>query len=276
MVAQHGFDRSELRRLLGQAKFQPQIVAAMDRPVVAPPKWYEYAPQFLAAARVDDGVAFWDANAEALARAEAQYGVPAAIVVAIVGVETFYGSHVGRHRVLDALATLAFDYPRRAAFFRGELAQFLLLSRELGLPPLALNGSFAGAMGLPQFMPGSYRNFAVDFDADGRIDLWKSASAAIGSASALNWPSDSSVAFLAMAPLTAGHSLLPLAKYACASSPARYSRKRRAFSGCGACLRTPAPAMLRCVPNVAWSGQTSPALAAHSRSSGLAERSSRA
>ena len=181
MVAQHGFDRSELRRLLGQAKFQPQIVAAMDRPVVAPPKWYEYAPQFLAAARVDDGVAFWDANAEALARAEAQYGVPAAIVVAIVGVETFYGRHVGRHRVLDALATLAFDYPRRAAFFRGELAQFLLLSRELGLPPLALNGSFAGAMGLPQFMPGSYRNFAVDFDADGRIDLWKSASDAIGS-----------------------------------------------------------------------------------------------
>ncbi len=181
MVAQHGFDRAALRQLLAQAKFQPQIVAAMDRPVVAPPKWYDYAPQFLAAARVDEGVAFWDANADVLARAEAQYGVPAAIVVAIVGVETFYGRHVGRHRVLDALATLAFDYPRRAAFFRGELVQFLLLARELGVSPLALSGSFAGAMGLPQFMPGSYRSFAVDFDADGRIDLWKSASDAIGS-----------------------------------------------------------------------------------------------
>jgi membrane-bound lytic murein transglycosylase B len=181
MVAQHGFDRAALRRLLAQAKFQPQIVAAMDRPVVAPPKWYEYAPQFLASARVDAGVAFWEANADALTRAEVRYGVPAEIVVAIIGVETFYGRNVGRHRVLDALTTLAFDYPRRAAFFRGELKQFLLLSRELAVSPLVPNGSFAGAMGLPQFMPGSYRNLAIDFDADGRIDLWKSASDAIGS-----------------------------------------------------------------------------------------------
>ena len=181
MATQHGFERKALRSWFSQARFQPQIVALMDRPVLAPPKWYDYAPQFLSPARIDAGAAFWDANAEALARAEAQYGVPPEIVVAIVGIETYYGRFVGRHRVFDALATLAFDYPRRAAFFRGELKQFLLLARELAVSPLLPTGSYAGAMGLPQFMPGSYRSFAVDFDADGRIDLWKSATDAIGS-----------------------------------------------------------------------------------------------
>ena len=181
MAREHGFDRAWLRRVLAEARHQPQVVAAMDRPVLAPPKWYDYAPQFLAVPRVDAGVAFWNAHADTLARAEAAFGVPPEVVVAIIGVETFYGRNTGRHRVIDALATLAFDYPRRAPFFRGELRHFLLLTRELALPPSVPKGSFAGAMGMPQFMPGSYRSFAVDFDADGRVDLWKSVDDVIGS-----------------------------------------------------------------------------------------------
>jgi membrane-bound lytic murein transglycosylase B len=121
---------------------------------------------------VEAGAAWWNAHAEDLARAEERYGVPAEIVVAILGIETFYGRNTGSYRALDALATLAFDYPRRAAYFRGELKQFLLLARDLDAAPATLKGSFAGALGVPQFMPGSYRNFAVDFDGDGRIDLW--------------------------------------------------------------------------------------------------------
>ena len=181
MVREHGFDRAWLRRVFAEARHQPQVVAAMDRPVLAPPKWYEYAPQFLGAPRVDAGVAFWNAHADTLARAEATFGVPPEVIVAIIGIETFYGRNTGRHRVIDALATLAFDYPRRASFFRGELRHFLILTRDLALPPSTPRGSFAGAMGMPQFMPGSYRNFAVDFDADGRVDLWKSADDVIGS-----------------------------------------------------------------------------------------------
>ena len=181
LVAEHGFDRAALAAAFAQARFQPKIVAAMQRPLLEPPKWFEYAPPFLDTARVDGGVAFWSRHAEALARAEATYGVPAEIIVAIIGVETYYGRNTGRHRAIDALSTLAFDYPRRAAFFRGELKQFLLLARDLGISPLVPKGSFAGALGVPQFMPGSYRNFAVDFDGDGRADLWHSADDAIGS-----------------------------------------------------------------------------------------------
>lgn len=181
MSAQHGFDARELERWLASARFQPKIVELMSRPILEPPKWFEYAPQFLAQARVDAGVAFWNAHAPILARAEGETGVPAEVIVSIIGVETFYGRHTGSHRVIDALATLAFDYPRRAAFFRGELKEFLLLSREQGFSPLAPKGSFAGAMGLPQFMPGSYRRYAVDFDRTGRADLFDSAEDAIGS-----------------------------------------------------------------------------------------------
>lgn len=181
MVADHGFDGAALRAAFAAARFQPQIVAAMQRPLLEPPKWFEYAPQFLTPARVEGGVSFWNEHTATLERAEREYGVPPEIVVAIVGVETFYGRNTGRHRVLDALSTLAFDYPRRATFFRGELKQFLLLTRDLGVPPLVPKGSFAGAIGLPQFMPGSYRSFAVDFDNDGRVDLWNSADDVIGS-----------------------------------------------------------------------------------------------
>jgi membrane-bound lytic murein transglycosylase B len=181
MVDQHGFSRRELLRVLGQARFQARIVAAMQRPIVEPPKWFEYAPNLLGPARVEGGVAFLRSHAEALARAERQYGVPPAIVAAIIGVETFYGRNTGSHRVIDALATLAFDYPRRATFFRGELKEFLLMARAEGISPLVPKGSFAGAIGVPQFMPGSVRRYAVDFDADGHVDLWNSADDAIGS-----------------------------------------------------------------------------------------------
>ena len=153
----------------------------MDRPLLEPPKWHVYARSFLAPERVAAGVAYWNAHQEDLARAEERYGVPAEIVVAILGVETFYGRNAGGYRVLDALTTLAFDYPRRAAFFRGELKQFLLLARELGMSPLAAKGSFAGAMGVPQFMPGSYRSYAVDFDGNGHPDLWRSPADIVGS-----------------------------------------------------------------------------------------------
>jgi len=184
MAATHDFDRATLTRAFRGARPLPAVIAAMDRPLLAPPKWYEYAPPLLAPARVDGGIAFLAAHRAALQRAEREYGVPPEIVVAIIGVETFYGANTGRHRTFDALATLAFDYPRRATFFRGELEHFLLLTRDLGADPLTPRGSFAGALGMPQFMPGSYRAYAVDFDADGRIDLWQSADDVIGSVAA--------------------------------------------------------------------------------------------
>lgn len=181
MVREQRYDRAALGRAFAAARFQPRIIEAMQRPLVEPPKWYDYAPQFLSPARVDGGLAYWNAHEQELAHAEEQFGVPPEIVVAIIGVETYYGRNTGNHRALDALSTLAFDYPRRAAFFRGELREFLLLSREQHVDPIALKGSFAGALGVPQFMPGSYREFAVDFDGDGRIDLWTSAADIIGS-----------------------------------------------------------------------------------------------
>ena len=181
LVRDYGFSRPVLRRWFGDVRYQPKIVAAMQRPLLEPPKWYEYAPQFLTAARIDDGVAFWRAHDATLARAEAEFGVPAEIIVAIIGVETFYGRNTGGYRIIDALTTLAFDYPRRGPFFRGELREFLLMARSESFSPLMPKGSFAGALGIPQFMPGSARRYAVDFDRDGRIDLWHSDDDAIGS-----------------------------------------------------------------------------------------------
>jgi len=181
MTTQHGFDGRDVERWLAAARYQPKIVELMSRPILEPPKWYEYAPPFLSKARVDAGVVFWNRHAAELARAESETGVPAEIIVAIIGVETYYGRTTGSHRVIDALATLAFDYPRRAAFFRGELREFLLLAREQNFSPMTVKGSYAGAMGLPQFMPGSYRRFAVDFDGVGGADLFASTGDAIGS-----------------------------------------------------------------------------------------------
>ncbi|HKW80833.1 MAG TPA: lytic murein transglycosylase, partial [Casimicrobiaceae bacterium] len=181
LASEDGFDRGELAQLFAQARYLPKVVAAMSRPVLAPPKWYEYAPQFLNPERIDAGLDFWRANAATLDRAQAEFGTPPEVIVAIIGVETYYGRQVGGYRVFDALTTLAFDYPRRGDFFRGELEQFLLLTRAAGVSPLAPIGSYAGASGLPQFMPGSVRAYALDYDRDGRIDLSGDPADAIGS-----------------------------------------------------------------------------------------------
>jgi len=181
MARDHGFSERQLRALFSQVMRERQVLEAISRPVIAPPKWFEYRANFLTAARIAGGLAYWRRNAAALSRAEARYGVPAEIIVAIVGVETFYGRNTGRYRVIDALATLAFDYPRRAEFFRKELAQFLILAREQRISPLVPEGSYAGAMGWPQFMPSSYRRYGVDFDGDGKVNLWRDGADVVGS-----------------------------------------------------------------------------------------------
>ena len=180
MVEQHQFNSDRLVRLFKQAKLQPDIIAAISRPAEAKP-WYQYRPIFLTDKRIKGGAAFWDKHAETLARAEKEYGVPAEIIVAIIGVETRYGGYTGRHRVIDSLATLAFDYPPRSKFFASELEQYLLMTREEQIDPLSLKGSYAGAMGIPQFISSSYRNYAVDFDGDGHRNLWDNPVDAIGS-----------------------------------------------------------------------------------------------
>jgi membrane-bound lytic murein transglycosylase B len=144
----------------------------MSRPAEKTKPWFEYRARFITDRRIREGVAFWQANREPLERIATERGVPPEIIVGIVGVETFYGTITGKYRVLDALATLAFDYPPRAAYFRAELEEFFLLSREHGIDPLTVTGSYAGAMGAPQFMPRSVRAFARDGNADQRIDLW--------------------------------------------------------------------------------------------------------
>ena len=180
MATKHDLDAAELTRLLNHAHAQPKIIAAMRRPAEAKP-WHQYRELFLTPTRIQQGAAFW-ANAQPwLNKAEEQFGVPAEIIVGIIGVETQYGQHKGKFKVLDALATLAFNYPERAEFFRSELENFILLVREEKLDPLTLTGSYAGAMGTPQFMPSSYRRFAVDFDGDGKKDLIDSTADAIGS-----------------------------------------------------------------------------------------------
>ena len=181
MAADHDFDATKLARLFAQAQTQNSAIRAMSAPMTAPPKWFEYAPSFLSQERINGGIAFRDRHRALLERAEREYGVPTEVIVAIIGVETFYGRVSGRYRVFDALTTLAFDYPRRAEFFREELKQFLLLTREWNMSPLSPKGSFAGAMGLPQFMPTSFRRYAIDFDNDGRIDLWTNIGDVVGS-----------------------------------------------------------------------------------------------
>jgi membrane-bound lytic murein transglycosylase B len=178
----HGFDADEL--LLQFGKLRPNDkVLQLIRPPVSPIQrsWERYRPRFLNERRIDGGVRFWQENRRALAKASALYGVPPEIIVAIIGVETEYGGNTGNFRVLEALATLAFHYPRRADFFRTELEQFLLLARENGFDPVDMRGSFAGAIGIPQFMPGSQRRYAVDFDGDQRVDLSSSIDDSIGS-----------------------------------------------------------------------------------------------
>ena len=171
---------------LAQARRQPTAQRLMMPPPAGTAKnWAAYRDRFVEPQRVMAGARFWNDNAEWLRRAEQRFGVPAELVVGIVGVETFYGRITGNFRVLDVLATLAFDFPAgrsdRSAFFRGELEEFLVLCRREGIDPASVKGSFAGAIGLPQFMPGSINRFAIDFDGDGRIDLVDSPADVIGS-----------------------------------------------------------------------------------------------
>ena len=180
MAQKHGFERDWLRELLSQAEIQPAIVRAISTPAEAKP-WRRYRPIFVTPSRIRGGVQFWSENEKILTQASERFGVPAHMLVAIIGVETRYGGNIGRHRVLDALATLAFDYPRKSEFFRRELENFLLLAREEQLDPLVLLGSYAGAMGQPQFISSSYRRYAVDFDGDGKRDLWNSTADIVGS-----------------------------------------------------------------------------------------------
>lgn len=176
----HGFDQGNLNNLFAKVEFKQKIIDAITRPAESKP-WYEYRPIFLTKTRISEGVEFWNKNRKELERAQKVYGVPPEIIVAIIGVETRYGRHKGIHRVLDSLSTLAFGYPERSKFFRSELEQYLLLAREENFDPLSIMGSYAGAMGKTQFISSSYRNYAVDFDGDGKRDLWDNTSDAIGS-----------------------------------------------------------------------------------------------
>ncbi len=198
----HDMPETAVWDVLLQARAQPRIVATMTGVSASPVPWRIYRSRFVNPERIGAGLAFWKANAATLAAARERYGVPEEIIVATLGVETHYGKQQGGHRALDALATLAFDYPPRASFFRDQLEEFIVLTRELALDPAAVRGSYAGALGIPQFMPGSYRHFGVDFDGDGRIDLFANAADAIGSVArfyqAHGWQTDESVAVPAM------------------------------------------------------------------------------
>ncbi len=180
VVAEHGLDPDFVREVLEEARFQQSIIDAITRPAEAKP-WYQYRPIFLTETRIAAGVEFWRANRALIEAVAAEYKVAPEIVIAIVGVETNYGLITGSYRVIDALATLGFYYPRRAEFFARELGHFLSLANEEGLPVMEVRGSYAGAMGLGQFIPSSYRAYAVDFDDSGGRDLWRSLPDALGS-----------------------------------------------------------------------------------------------
>ncbi len=180
LVAKHGLDRATLRRLFAQIRPQPSIIRAMNAPSTSRP-WHVFRKNHVDAVHINGGVKFWTQHAATLARATREFGVPEEIITATIGIETHYGGYTGNFRILDALATLAFDYPKRAEFFRDELEQFVLMGKEMSLDLANLRGSYAGAMGIPQFMPSSYRKFAIDFDGDGQRNLWSNVADVIGS-----------------------------------------------------------------------------------------------
>ena len=180
MVTEYAFDRQMLLSVFAQARYKKSIVQLMDAPAEGKP-WKEYRPIFVTTKRTRGGKDFMATHRATLLRAEQKFGVPAEIIVAIIGVETRYGKQTGSTRVIDALATLAFDYPRRSVFFRKELKAYLLLTRQEQMDPLSLKGSYAGAMGYGQFMPSSFLEYAIDFDGDGRRDIWHNPVDAIGS-----------------------------------------------------------------------------------------------
>lgn len=180
MVQRHQFEGGALRKLFGQARTRPDILQVISAPATVRP-WHEFRSRNLDAAHINGGAAFWREHAVTLAKASREYGVPEEIIVATIGVETLYGRNTGRYRVLDALTTLAFQYPPRAELFRTQLEEYLLLVRETGFNATGIRGSYAGAIGIPQFLPSSYRRYAVDFDGDGKRDLMGTPADAIGS-----------------------------------------------------------------------------------------------
>ena len=189
LAQRRGLDPQWVREQIGAARRQPTAIRlSLPAPRAAFKNWAAYRARFIEPVRLRAGQRFWDTHRAALERAEREYGVPASLIVGVIGVETLYGQHTGNFRVIDALATLAFDFPAshpraeaRAEFFRSELEQFLSLTHRTGMDPQALRGSYAGAMGWPQFMPSSWARFAIDFDGDSKIDLFNSPVDAIGS-----------------------------------------------------------------------------------------------
>lgn len=180
MVSHHQYDRRELEQAFSQTNFRSDVLKLISTPASAI-TWDNYRKRFVNARHIRNGVNFWNKYVNELEQAKKIYGVPEEIIVAIIGIETAYGASTGVHRVMDSLTTLAFNFPRRADYFRKELEQYLLLAREQEFNLLAVKGSYAGAIGISQFMPGSYRHYAVDFDHDGKIDLMGSKADAIGS-----------------------------------------------------------------------------------------------
>lgn len=202
MVAKHQFNRAELDRVFEYAQHQPSVIEAISRPAILKP-WPEYRAFFVNPERIKFGLEFWRKHQQTLVSAEQRYGVPQEIITAVIGVETVYGRDVGKYRVLDALTTLAFDYPRRADFFRSELENYLLLARDEQYDLLDIRGSYAGAMGIPQFMPSSHRRFAVDFNGNQKTNLLEEPADAIGSVANYlqnhGWVKNEPVAVLAKA-----------------------------------------------------------------------------
>ena len=180
MVERHHFKRADLERVFRRAERRPDVIEAIEKPATLKP-WAEYRANFVNPQRIKDGLKFWKTNETYLNRAQRQFGVPAEYIVAIIGVETMYGKQTGRFRTLDALTTLAFDYPRRAPFFRAELEQYLLLASEQDFNFLTINSSYAGALGIPQFMPSNYRKYALDYNGNGHVDILHEPADAIGS-----------------------------------------------------------------------------------------------
>ena len=176
-----GFDPQQLLNIFEQVEKKQRIIDLISRPAEKAKPWHEYREIFVTAPRIAAGVEFWEENEAALNRAGSKFGIPIEIIVAVIGVETNYGRNKGSFRVMDALSTLAFDYPPRARFFRSELRELLLLAREENKDPLELIGSYAGAMGYGQFIPSSFRAYAIDFDGDGARDIWSNQTDAIGS-----------------------------------------------------------------------------------------------
>ena len=181
LVANHGFSRDELHKWFDQGRMQVSIIKALTRPAEKTKTYVNYKPMFVSPDTIKRGRAFEEQHRVALERAEFVYGVPREVILSIIAIESRFGRLKGKYRVFDALSTIAFYYPKRARYFTKELREFLLIAKQEGIDPLTVKGSYAGAMGYPQFMPSSFRAYAVDFDFDGKIDIWENPVDAIGS-----------------------------------------------------------------------------------------------